>query len=167
MKHDLRSSPLSKKLIIYLITSGHPIKLFIYHSQNMYVFTISLALVHLTTRTKSQFFRIVNWTKYSSAVYYQLLQSMTLCGIHYLESFKFQFLDGNLKFTKSLFWSKPFSSLGLIAALRTVLYKQRTIQLVPTAWQAIQTTHFKCLKDSRQFSHKTSIVASPFQYLVA
>ena len=29
MKHDLRSSPLSKKLIIYLITSGHPIKLFI------------------------------------------------------------------------------------------------------------------------------------------
>jgi hypothetical protein len=47
MKHDLRSSPLSKKLIIYLIISDHPIKLFIYHCQNMYIFTIYLALIHL------------------------------------------------------------------------------------------------------------------------
>lgn len=167
MQHDLRSFPLTNKLIIYFIFSSYPIKLLIYHSQNTYIFTISLALVHLITRTKIQNFRIVNWTKYSSVVRYQLLQSMTLWGIHYLESFKFQFLDGNLKFTKSLFWSKPFSSLSLIVALRMVLYKQRTIQLVPTARQAIQTTHFKCLKDSRQFSHKISIVASPFQYLVA
>ena len=97
MKNDLRSSPLSKKLIIYLITSGHPVKLFVYHSQNMYIFTISLALDHLITRTKIQYFRNVNWTKYSSAVHYQVLQSMTLCDIHYLESFKFQFLEWQFK----------------------------------------------------------------------
>ena len=78
MQHDLRSFPLTNKLIIYFIFSSYPIKLLIYHSQNTYIFTISLALVHLITRTKIQNFRIVNWTKYSSVVRYQLLQSMTL-----------------------------------------------------------------------------------------
>ena len=47
-------------------------------------------------------FRTVYLTEYSHAVHYRLIQPAKLYCSHYLDIFKFQFLDGNLKFMKSL-----------------------------------------------------------------